>query len=130
MKRWLSVTLCLIAVAHLVGGHWGLLQVVAWAQMLKAYSEEKGFGQAVVETFDGEHPCPLCLKIQEGREQEAPGKPLSRLKWDGPTAWLAVFGVAMPPGVGGESPVSTGFAPDRALASQWAAMPPTPPPRA
>jgi len=52
------------------GGHWALLQVVAWAQMLHAYSQNGDVVEAVAKTFDGDHPCELCRKVTEGRQRE------------------------------------------------------------
>jgi hypothetical protein len=52
-----------------IGLHTVVIQSAAWAGMLVSYSLEKGsVSQAVSETFDGEHPCPLCklAKITEG----------------------------------------------------------------
>ena len=44
-----------------IGLHTVVIQSAAWAGMLVSYSVEKGsVVQAVSETFDGEHPCPLC----------------------------------------------------------------------
>ena len=47
-----------------------LLQTVAWTSMFISYSRNAPLTEAVVKTFDGEHPCPLCLKIRESRQQE------------------------------------------------------------
>lgn len=63
----------IVAVSVLVlslGLHWALLQTVAWTGMLIAYSRDGSFKQAVVKTFDGKHPCPLCKAIEKGRADE------------------------------------------------------------
>ena len=52
------------------GGHWAVLQVVAWGGMLVEYSLEGGIDQAAIRTFDGNHPCKLCNAIQKGRQSE------------------------------------------------------------
>ena len=38
--------------------------------MLVSYSRNASFAEAVVKTFDGKHPCPMCLMIRDGRQQE------------------------------------------------------------
>jgi hypothetical protein len=58
------------AIMAMLGGHWLVLQSVAWTRMLVSFSQRDSFGTAVVKTFDGKHPCDLCLKIRAGRQQE------------------------------------------------------------
>ena len=53
-----------------LGLQWALLQAVAWTSMFISYSRNAPLTEAVVKTFDGEHPCPMCLKIRESRQQE------------------------------------------------------------
>jgi len=68
----LSLVLALFAAT---GGHWAVLQSVAWSAMLVRYSHESGIASAVEKTFDGQHPCALCAKIakarSEGKKQQA-----------------------------------------------------------
>lgn len=54
----------------LTGGHYGMLQCVAWAGMLWSYSEEDGLIQAAQDTFSGEKPCHLCVAIAESQRLE------------------------------------------------------------
>ena len=64
--RWgLVVTLCLS-----IGGHWALLQSVAWTSMFVRFSSAGSFSEALSKTFDGRHPCCLCKLIQKGRARE------------------------------------------------------------
>lgn len=58
----LIIALALLTAMHL---HLPLLQIVAWSGMLVTYSQEAPLGEAIRQTFDGEHPCPLCLAIRE-----------------------------------------------------------------
>jgi len=60
----------LVALIVSIGGHWALLQSVAWAGMLVSYSQQAGLAQAVKMTFDGQHPCRLCRAIEESRAEE------------------------------------------------------------
>jgi len=55
----------------LLGGHWALLQGVAWTQMLWSYTQETGsLAEGMNQTFSGERPCSLCKTVKEGREKE------------------------------------------------------------
>ena len=59
------------------GGHWTVLQTVAWAEMLHDYSQRTGsLTAAVGQTFDGQHPCDLCRDIQAARCKEHKGSPI------------------------------------------------------
>lgn len=49
----------------LTGGHWGLLQVVAWTRMAIVYSRSESMPAALSHTFDGRHPCALCKLIRQ-----------------------------------------------------------------
>jgi hypothetical protein len=53
-----------------VGGHWPLLQSVAWVKMLVSFSQTEGFTAAVAKTFDGKHPCNICSLVERGKQTE------------------------------------------------------------
>lgn len=60
---------CLLVAALMtsIGLHWAVLQSAAWVGMAVAYSVERGsVVQGLSDTFDGEHPCPLCQAVSEG----------------------------------------------------------------
>lgn len=61
---------------HLLGGSFGVLQIVAWAGMLVQYSSSEGVSEGISKTFDGEHPCSLCLAIKEVKEHQTEKQPL------------------------------------------------------
>lgn len=63
----LIVVLALIAS---IGGHWALLQSVAWTRMLIERTRAESFATAIQTTLDGEHPCDLCKRIAEGKQNE------------------------------------------------------------
>jgi hypothetical protein len=65
--KLLAVALCL-----LMQGPAMLVQEVAWVNMLVSYTQERGLKRGVIETFDGNHPCELCKKAAELRQQEQP----------------------------------------------------------
>jgi hypothetical protein len=67
--RTSGALLGLLAVLLAGGTHWLVLQSVAWGQMLIAYSQHDSFRQAVTKTFDGRHPCSLCLQVQRGQSE-------------------------------------------------------------
>lgn len=59
-----------LALASTIGLHWTFLQAVAWAGMIVSFSQEAPLGEAVVKTFDGQHPCKLCKQIARGKQSE------------------------------------------------------------
>jgi len=58
------------ALACSIGLHWVFLQSVAWVGMVVNYSHNGTFGEALGKTFDGKHPCSMCLKIRKGWHEE------------------------------------------------------------
>jgi hypothetical protein len=63
----LSVAAALILA---VGGHWALLQSVAWVSMAVNYSQTDSIEVALEKTFSGRNPCKLCLAVKEGKQEE------------------------------------------------------------
>lgn len=70
VAKWLMV----LSLCGALGLHWAALQSIAWVGMLITYSHSNSVATAVSETFDGNHPCPLCKAIhkaeQGGKKQE------------------------------------------------------------
>jgi hypothetical protein len=62
--------LLIVALVAMTGGHWVLLQSVAWATMLAENLRCGSVEQAVTRTFDGKHPCPLCKAIAAGKKPD------------------------------------------------------------
>lgn len=77
-QNW-PLRLVALALILMMQGPAMLMQEVAWAKMLVDYTQERGLKKGVVETFNGEHPCELCLKVreirQEEQKQETPDRP-------------------------------------------------------
>jgi len=73
LKRLLHALLVFLTCLQLCGGPQGFMQCVAWAGMLASYASERTAAEAVEMTFDGEHPCALCLAIEQSRGQEPEG---------------------------------------------------------
>lgn len=60
-----------LALFFIIGGHWGVLQSVAWATMLWTYTSQDGSVLAgAKKTFDGHHPCSMCRSIKAAKKQE------------------------------------------------------------
>jgi hypothetical protein len=53
-----------------IGLHWFLLQSVAWTAMLTRNLRSYSLIEAVEQTFDGKHPCSLCLAVEKGKSTE------------------------------------------------------------
>jgi hypothetical protein len=68
--RRIGLPLAFLALFVVAGGHWAVLQSVAWAGMVVEYSQKAGLQEGVSQTFDGDHPCPLCLKVQTAKKEE------------------------------------------------------------
>lgn len=76
------------------GGHWMVLQSVAWTRMLIANARSDTLPVAIRKTFDGDHPCKMCHQIREGREAERHESSLVSHE-HGPRLWLAVSVAAL-----------------------------------
>src|SRR5271156_2363153 len=66
LGKWLVIS----AMISALGGHWAVLQSVAWTTMVFANAKHANLSQALQQTFDGKHPCPLCKTIEKGRQSE------------------------------------------------------------
>ena len=76
MKVIANILLAL-AILGATNGHWAVLQTVAWTRMLADFSRTASFETAIVKTFDGQHPCKMCVQIKQGKDAEnADGKDL------------------------------------------------------
>lgn len=65
-----AVAACLGAVLTMAGGHWLVLQTVAWGRMIADFSQRGSLGTAIAKTVSGKHPCSMCLKIRKGWHHE------------------------------------------------------------
>ncbi|MCE0524194.1 MAG: hypothetical protein LV480_14910 [Methylacidiphilales bacterium] len=68
--RRLTHLVVLVAFIFSCGGQWGVLQCVAWANMIREYSEMVPLTEAVSMTFSGQYPCPICKAIAEKKNSE------------------------------------------------------------
>jgi len=62
--------LMIVALLAASGAHWAALQSVAWTTMLAENLQSTSLSQALVKTFDGKHPCPLCKSVAAGKAAE------------------------------------------------------------
>lgn len=128
MNRVLRITgfaACLLGIFLSVGGHWAVFQTVAWGRMIADFARTDSLGAALAKTFDGEHPCAMCLKIRAGRAQEKKSAPI--IQWEKlPEFVLQPLSVS----VALDSPPATpGAQHFLALHPRFADSPPKPPPR-
>lgn len=131
MKRALQILLCLVTALELCGGHLGVAQIVAWAGMLRDYTVEKGFAQGVKDTFDAEHPCAMCSKIAEAKQQDERKNPLPLEKTERISKWVTVQLEAVVPAPAWNNKASPAeFVEPANQAPVRSAEPPVPPPRA
>ena len=71
LRRFLRIAVAVLCCLHLCGGHWGVLQGVAWVRMIVDYSAQEGLVTGAAKTFDGAHPCAMCKAIAEGKKHES-----------------------------------------------------------
>ncbi len=131
MKRALQILLCLLTALELCGGHLGVAQLVAWAGMLRDYTAEKGLAQGVKETFDAEHPCAMCSKIAEAKQQDERKNPLPPERAEKISKWATMQAAAAVPAPAWNHKASPAeFAEPAGQAHARRAAPLVPPPRA
>src|SRR5213594_1096942 len=68
-----------------IGGHWALLQSIAWTGMMINFAQNSTWKEAFQKTFDGKHPCQLCKVVAEGKKSER------HQQWDKPDTKLDFF---------------------------------------
>jgi hypothetical protein len=69
----MSKVMRIVAVVTLslsLGMHWAALQSLAWTSMFLARFQAVPLLEALRTTFDGEHPCQLCLVVRDGKSAE------------------------------------------------------------
>ncbi len=66
-RRWM----CLVMIAALLsamGAHLPVLQAAAWARMTVRFCRTDRLDVSIAKTFDGRHPCALCLKVKNASQ--------------------------------------------------------------
>ena len=120
--RRLAHLIVLVAFIFSCGGQWAAFQVIAWANMIREYSEMVPLTQAVQMTFSGRYPCAICKAIAERKSAEQQ-KELARAKYEKQYPLPAVVTLALPK-VSATSWLEPAF-----VFSSRTETPPTPPPR-
>jgi len=118
LLKWLAV----VSLTVVLGGHWAILQSVAWVTMVAGYSHTSPLKEALVKTFDGKHPCPICQFVANGKKSEQKQETRKLM------TKLDLFLAASSPGLCPPAREPLRFARARSAAVRNAA-PPTPPPR-
>lgn len=104
------------------GVHWAALQTVAWTTMLAKNLCTQSVTEAVSDTFDGRHLCPLCRAIAAAKKSEKKSEAVSpTLKMEFPPA-AEQFTLVSP------EPISA-FSLTEFSADAFSIKPPVPPPR-
>ena len=122
---------CILVAALMIsiGAPWALLQSAAWLGMAVTYSvRADSVFVGVSETFDGKHPCPLCVAVSEGREpakEKNPGSPETNDVKKHLTLCVRSVAVVPPPPV-----LVSRAAYESRFHAPWCMVPPLPPPRA
>ena len=127
--RKLGLVFAVLAFFSIAGGHWAVLQTVAWTGMLHDYMQRTGsVAMAVGQTFDGQHPCELCREIASAKAREHKESPATPKTKDEAKVKALVAGSLPQPFV--RRVVETGFpAAGSDLGPGRPERPPTPPPR-
>lgn len=119
LVKWIAV----LSLTFVLGGHWAVLQSIAWVTMAAGYAQTEPLKDALIKTFDGQHPCQICKAVEEGKksekQQNAPNPPV---KMD--LFLVRQSTVIHPP------PVAPRDQPSSELPVSRTHQPPTPPPRA
>jgi hypothetical protein len=111
-----------LALVMVVGGHWAVLQSVAWVGMTIEFSRTQPIEKAIQKTLDGQHPCNLCHFVAEGKKAERETvivAPATKLDFISTTSFVLPTPA--------EQPLE--LVPFSATASGRTDAPPSPPPR-
>ncbi|HWY32817.1 MAG TPA: hypothetical protein VNX46_18780 [Candidatus Acidoferrum sp.] len=123
MLRRIGKVFVVAALVLTTGLHWAMLQTVAWTTMLADNLCKQSLTEAVSQTFDGQHLCPLCRAIAAGKKAEQNSKAVvSKLKMEYPPV-AEKFALIVAP-----TPVSA-LSLDGLSARSSFLKPPSPPPR-
>jgi hypothetical protein len=52
------------------GGHLALIQSAAWVRMAMRYSRHDSLQSSLQKTFDGRHPCAMCIKVKKAASSD------------------------------------------------------------
>lgn len=69
----LGLTLLFFSFVH----QWEFLQMGAWVTMIRDYSQESTFKQAVADTFSGQKPCGKCKELTQSKTGASKGSEIT-----------------------------------------------------
>jgi hypothetical protein len=87
--------MALLAMLWATGTHWVTLQSVAWLSMFVRYVQVDDVETALKKTFDGQHRCALCRKVEAGRRADREQSP--QLQLDRRPDYILNWEVLVPP---------------------------------
>jgi hypothetical protein len=98
MIHRLGNLLLILALLAATGGHWALLQSLAWTSMLTDHLQTQSFTEAMSQTFDSRHPCKYCLAIAAAKraekKSELPPQVRQKIEFPPLTEGVAMFAPA------------------------------------
>lgn len=119
----LGHALLIVAFLAATGGHWAVLQTVAWTNMLADNLQTASLSDALTKTFDGKHPCTMCREISAAKKTEK--------KTELPNPGKKLEFVSERPAFVFSAPVDFQLLkPLTESVASWSEAPPTPPPLA
>jgi hypothetical protein len=123
VRRRFARSIIAVLLIFSIGGHWALLQSVAWVSMVIDYSKDAPISIAVEKTFDGKHPCNICTLVQRGKQTEEKREAIkTKHKLD---LWVAFAETSLP----NLALVRADFVPVISFFHGRGDSPPVPPPR-
>ena len=112
----------IVALIATTGAHWAALQTVAWTTMLASSLRTQSISEAVSDTFDGKHLCPICKAIAAAKKSEKKSEAVSpTLKMEFPPIAERFVLISPPP--------FSAFTQAKFSADSAFPKPPVPPPR-
>jgi hypothetical protein len=75
MPRRVSIIALFAAWFCASGAMLDVFQVLAWAKMFTQNTQLMPVAEAVVETFDPNKPCPICMAVRRAREESRREQP-------------------------------------------------------
>jgi len=71
--KLIGLPLVCLAMFPVAGGHWAILQTVAWGQMLVSYSKEAGsLVLGAKKTFSATSPVRCAVRSRKAKRQKSP----------------------------------------------------------
>lgn len=135
IRATLKHLMVFLGCVHITCGPLGFLQIIAWATMLASYSMEDGLTRGIADTFSGDRPCAMCLKIAESntdhkRAPEAPNPERTASTSHMPQPWQNPGSIHLvPPSSHDLAHYLTGSYRDEVMISGLRTGPEPPPPR-